>query len=77
MKFLKTIEKAWLLAAAASLVVVLYNLVTHRQFDQQIYFPFFCALFCILIYYNVRGQRKFREKLDHFEKANKADSKNQ
>lgn len=71
MKFLKIIEKAWLLATAASIVVLLYNLITHRQFDQQIYFPLFCAVFCFLIYFNVKGQRKFREKLDTIEKTEK------
>jgi len=67
MKFLQLLEKAWLYAAAISIVVMLYNAVAHRHFDQQIYFPLFCAMFCGLIYFNVKSQRKFREKMDERE----------
>lgn len=63
MKFLLYLEKAWLVAAAASFIVTLYNAITIRQFDNHIYFPFFCGLFCILIWNNVRSQRRFREKM--------------
>jgi len=63
MKILGYFEKAWIVAAAASIIVMLYNLITLRTFDNRVYFPLFCAMFCILIWYNIRGQRRFREKV--------------
>jgi len=63
MKFLEYLEKAWLVAAAASFVVGIYNFVTLRVFDNHVYFPLFCGMFCILIWFNIRGQRRFREKM--------------
>ncbi|MBP6731332.1 MAG: hypothetical protein KA149_04695 [Chitinophagales bacterium] len=68
MKFLEYLEKAWIGAAIVSFIVVIYNLVTLRVFDNHIYFPFFCGLFCILLWFNVRGQRRFREKMTKNEK---------
>lgn len=62
MGILKYLEKAWILAAIVSFVVMIYNAITIRVFDQHIYFPMFCGLFCILIWHNIRGQRRFREK---------------
>lgn len=63
MKILQYFEKAWIGAAIASFIVCIYNLVTLRVFDNHVYFPFFCGLFCILIWFNIRGQRKFRDKM--------------
>lgn len=63
MKILQYLEKAWIAAAIVSLIVALYNLITLRTFDNRVYFPLFCGVFCVLIWYNVRGQRKFREKI--------------
>jgi hypothetical protein len=63
MRILFYFEKAWVAAIAASLAVTVYNLITLRVFDYHVYFPFFCAVFCTLIWYNIRGQRKFREKM--------------
>lgn len=63
MKFLEYLEKAWLVAAAASFVVGIYNFVTLRVFDNHVYFPLLCGMFCILIWFNIRGQRRFREKM--------------
>ena len=40
MKFLEYLEKAWIGAAIVSFIVVIYNLVTLRVFDNHIYFPF-------------------------------------
>lgn len=62
--FLKYLEKAWLVAAAVSFIVMLYNLVRLRVFDSHVYFPLICGLFCILIWNNVKSQRKFREKME-------------
>lgn len=64
MKFLEYLEKAWIGAAIAAVVVTIYNLVSLRTFDNRIYFPAFCAAFCILIWMNIRSQRRFREKMD-------------
>jgi hypothetical protein len=71
MKILLYLERAWIVAGASSLVVALYNLVTLRVFDNRVYFPFFCCLFCLLICFNIRGQRKFREKI--FNEKNEPD----
>ncbi|MDB5284465.1 MAG: hypothetical protein JWO06_3540 [Bacteroidota bacterium] len=63
MKILQYLEKAWIFAGACALLVALYNLITLRVFDNHVYFPLICSVFCLLIWYNVRGQRKFREKV--------------
>lgn len=63
MKILQYFEKAWIGAAIASLVVAIYNLITLREINNRVYFPFFCAGFCIMIWFNIRGQRRFREKM--------------
>lgn len=63
MKILQYFEKAWIVAAVTALIVAVYNLVTLRTFDNHVYFPILCAMFCVLIWYNLRGQRKFREKM--------------
>lgn len=64
MKVLQYLEKAWILAAICSVIVGIYNLITLRTLaDNHVYFPFICAMFCLLIWFNVRGQRKFRDKV--------------
>jgi hypothetical protein len=63
MKILEYFEKAWIAAAVAAVIVTVYNLVTLRTFDHHVYFPFFCGVFCLLIWQNIRGQRKFRDKM--------------
>ncbi len=63
MKILLYLEKAWLIAASASVIVAIYNLITIGSFDVHVYFPLICAGFCMLIWFNVRGQRKFRDKI--------------
>ena len=63
MKILEYFEKAWIAAAVASIIVAVYNLVTLQQITNRVYFPLFCAMFCVLIWMNIRGQRRFREKI--------------
>jgi len=63
MKILQYLEKAWIVAAVCAFSVMAYNVVTVRVFDNRIYFPLFCAMFCLLIWYNIRGQRRFRDKI--------------
>jgi hypothetical protein len=63
MGILKYLEKAWIVAAVCALIVMVYNLITLRVFDSHVYFPLFCSVFCMLIWYNIRGQRRFREKI--------------
>ena len=63
MKILQYFEKAWVGAAIASVIVGLYNLITLQQITTRVYFPFMCAMFCVLIWMNIRGQRRFREKM--------------
>lgn len=68
MKILSYLERAWVGAAIASVAVAIYNAVTLRTFDNHVYFPLFCAMFCMLLWYNVRGQRRFRERMDEQER---------
>lgn len=68
MNVLSYLEKAWIAAAIAAIGVALYNAITLRVFDNRVYFPIFCAVFCMLLWYNVRGQRRFKEKIDAEEK---------
>ena len=63
MKILEYLEKAWIAAGVASFIVTLYNLFIYRTFDNHVYFPLLCGIFCLLIWFNVRGQRKFRDKI--------------
>lgn len=63
MRILYYFEKAWILAAMASIIVGFYNLITIHAINNRVYFPFFCAGFCLLIWFNIRGQRRFREKI--------------
>ena len=66
--FLFILERAWLLAAGCAVALGMYNLVANRLFDQSVYFPIFCAFFCVLIFWNIRGQRRFNEKMMEQEK---------
>jgi len=75
MKILIYFERAWLMAAAASLIVTLYNLITLRSFDRHVYFPLFCAFFCLRIWYNIRGQRRFRDKMEEEYRRREAEDK--
>ncbi|MBS1614410.1 MAG: hypothetical protein JST49_16435 [Bacteroidetes bacterium] len=68
MKILSYLERAWVGAAIAALIVAVYNAITLQVFDNRVYFPIFCSIFCMLLWYNVRGQRRFKEKIDTEEK---------
>lgn len=72
MRILQYFEKAWIAAAVAAFLVTVYNFATLMVFDHRVYFPLFCGLFCILIWMNLRGQRRFREKMlqDEAQKQN-------
>lgn len=63
MKILQYFEKAWIGVAIASIMVAVYNLISLGEINNRVYFPIFCAVFCVLIWFNIRGQRKFREKM--------------
>lgn len=63
MKILQYLEKAWIMAAIVAIIVAVYNLITLHTFDNRVYFPIFCSGFCVLIWFNIRGQRRFREKI--------------
>ena len=63
MKILEYFEKAWIFAALSSFAVCIYNLIILRVFDNRVYFPLLCGMFCILIWFNIRGQRRFRNKM--------------
>lgn len=63
MKFLEILEKGWLAAAVIAVIMGAFNLVTRMKFDNLVYVPLICCGFCILIYMNIRGQRRFAEKM--------------
>ena len=64
MKMLQYMERAWLLAAVAAAVLCLYNGFRYQSLlNTSVYFPAFCAVFCVLIFYNIRRQRLFREEM--------------
>jgi len=63
MKFLSILEKAWLAAIIIAFCMGTYNLVILRDFSYHVYTPYVCGFFCILIYYNIRRQRLFIEKM--------------
>lgn len=77
MKILEYFEKAWIAAIVASFTVTLYNLFTFRTFDYHVYFPFFCGIFCTMLWYNIRRQRLFKEELmkEQEEKRKQAEKK--
>lgn len=64
MKFLYYLERAWLVAAAVGFITAIVNLVRLQTFTSPVYFPFLCALMCILLFNNIRGQRRFREAME-------------
>ncbi|MBS1618578.1 MAG: hypothetical protein JST76_08670 [Bacteroidetes bacterium] len=72
MKFLEILERAWMVAAIAALALGVFNLISYQRFDRLVYFPIVCAGFCVLIYMNIRGQRRFREKMLQDEAQRKA-----
>ncbi len=63
MKILQLFERAWIMAAVAAFGVAVYNCVTLMVFNQKVYFPVFCGVFCLLLWWNIKGQRKFYEKM--------------
>lgn len=65
MKFFKLYEKLWLIAAAIAVGIGTYNLFAHHVFNHKVYFPFFCAVFCIIVFFNKRSYRRFYEKMNH------------
>lgn len=71
MKILQYFEKAWIVASIVSVVVAIYNLVSLQQITNRVYFPFFCSMFCLLIWMNIRGQRRFRDKMLNEEQKNR------
>lgn len=65
MKFLKLLETAWLAAIVIALLLGTYNAITLGNFSYHVYTPYVCAVFCGLIFYNIRRQRLFLEKMEH------------
>jgi hypothetical protein len=67
MKFLLILEKAWLIGAAVAFAMGTVNIFIAKQ-PYQIYMPYVCCAGCIVIYMNVKGQRKFKEKMEQMDK---------
>lgn len=63
MKFLKYLEKAWMFAAIASVAVAVFNGISQQTVSYPFYFPLLCSGFCTVLYFNVRGQRRFQESM--------------
>lgn len=73
MKFLYYLERAWLVAAGVGFVTAIVNLIRLQKVTSPVYFPFLCGLMCVLLYNNIRGQRRFKEAMDKkYEEQNKA-----
>jgi hypothetical protein len=51
------------MAAIAAFAVGIYNFISFAAFNQKVYFPIFCGFFCLLLWWNIKGQRKFYEKM--------------
>ena len=58
-----------MVAAIAAVALGVFNLVYYQKFDRLVYFPIICAGFCVMIYMNIRGQRRFRTKMLQEEEA--------
>ena len=73
MKFLELLEKAWLTGIVVSFVLGVVNIFVGKTAN-QIYMPFICCAGCVLIYMNVRGQRRFKEKMLQMDKEPKPEN---
>ena len=72
MKFLIILEKAWLTGAVVAFVMGTINIFISRN-AYQIYMPYVCCAGCLLIYMNVKGQRRFKEKMQDMNKTPKSE----
>lgn len=71
MKFLYYLERAWLVAAGVAFVTGVFNLFRLQNFSSPVYFPLLCGLLCILLFNNVRSQRRFKEAMEKRDAAEK------
>jgi Mg/Co/Ni transporter MgtE len=71
MKFFKILEKAWLAAILIAFAMGIYNFAMLKAFTYQVYTPFVCGMFCILIFFNIRRQRLFVENMKKGEEKQK------
>lgn len=70
MNIMRVVEKIWVLAAIASFVVVIVNYVKIGTINHLVYFPFFCGIFCIILFFNLRSQNNFKDNLKSKNKNN-------
>ena len=63
MKFLELLEKAWLAAIVIAFGLGIYNAAMLQNFSYRVYMSLVCGCFCILIYSNIKRQRRFVEKM--------------
>ena len=61
LKILRYYEKLWIAAFICALVVTAVNFIKYQVIDYRVYFPFFCGIFCITVYYVKRNHRIFLE----------------
>jgi energy-coupling factor transporter transmembrane protein EcfT len=63
MNIMRVVEKIWILAAIASFAVVVVNFLKIGTINHLVYFPFFCGIFCIILFFNLRSQNNFKDKM--------------
>jgi energy-coupling factor transporter transmembrane protein EcfT len=72
MNIMRWVEKVWLMAAVASFAVCIFHWVRLGKINHLVYFSFFCGIFCIILFLNLRSQNNFKDKLKKGSKSGPA-----
>lgn len=70
MNIMRFVEKFWVLAAVVSFGVAVFNFTKQDSINHLVYFPFFCGIFCIILFFNLRSQNNFKDSLKKQNKPN-------
>lgn len=71
MNIMRVVEKFWIVASLASFAVVIINFIKINKVNHTVYFPFFCGIFCLILFFNLRSQNNFKDKLKKPSKKSK------
>lgn len=63
MNIMRVVEKFWIVASLASFAVVVINFIKISKINHTVYFPFFCGIFCLILFFNLRSQNNFKDQL--------------
>lgn len=66
----KVLQYVWGITALASLALGVYNLLIVPGTDYKKFLPLVVFLFCTIVFFNLRSQVKFKEKLDQKNQEN-------